>query len=830
MYSSLRSWMAIGHRAYRRMLVELLVMGTVYAGLIYAENSFLQDLVQVLTHPEPDDTSVLTQWVASHAGTAVPFAVLAAVFVVGLVRVALSARRNLVTSYLYIRSRADLEREILRHLLHREDGFYAKHSMGEILNRLEVDLARVVALRNTMVDLWWAVLMILGNITFFAVGDWRLSLVVILICVLGTWATHRASRPVQAADQKYFESHDDVKMDFEDYLKAVPEVQVGRLFDVILDRFAIPQQSRLRAFILWARAYMTVEFSRSASSVIALLVTVLIVMLLDPSTSAEEARRIALIPVLIHALPRIFESVTSLVTLRTEYQMATNSVDRLLEYESRDFTPKEDVEAKEEADDIEFDAVSYQYASADGDLQGGVSEATARFRKNAWSAIVGGAGSGKSTLVNLLLGRLDPQRGEIHGAQAVPATLMPQRVVLLATSIRVNLMLGTGDVSDTSTLSEDDLAIVEEIGLGDVCRLKALEMRPIGEGLSTEKVRALRALARERTAAVGVKLGVFEDGHAAPRRPCIDGLVKGRSNGEAATKLLLEGGGRPGWLKALAQGAFAPAQCERAQVVLRQTRNLLDIPTYQDFANLSPEPVAASVWGLRRACLPFADASRLSDNQRMQLIRVWLTCSPTEWGADQDDADRLFEQLRTEHPGVVESLCSVLRDQWQPFDPDRIHPFLIWRDNLLFASPIITNQRQRRRLDAALLELMQEEPWNRFFVAQGIEFEVGRNGSRLSGGQGQLVALTRALLRRTPLLVLDEPTSALDPASRDRVATFLQRWSRNRVVVTISHDPDLVRHADEIHVMRGGRHVCAGTHDELMDQCSAFQDIFRRKN
>jgi ABC-type multidrug transport system fused ATPase/permease subunit len=811
------------------MLVELLVMGTVYAGLIYAENSFLQDLVQVLTRPEPEDTSVLTRWLAAYAGTAIPFAVLGAVFVVGMIRVALSARRNLVSSYLYIRSRADLEREVLRHLLHREDGFYSKHSMGEILNRLEVDLARVVALRSTMADLWWAVLMILGNITFFALGDWRLSLVVILICVLGTWATHRASRPVQAADQKYFESHDDVKMDFEDYLKAVPEVQVGRLFDVILERFAVPQGSRLHAFIAWARAYMTVEFSRGASSVVALLVTVLIVMLVDPSTSAEEARRIALIPVLIHTLPRIFESVTSLVTLRTEFQMANNSVARLLEYESRDVGSEQAPPTGDEATDIVLEGVSHQYASAEGELQGGVSEATACFRKNAWSAIVGGAGSGKSTLVNLVLGRLDPQRGEVRGARDMAATLMPQRVVLLATSIRVNLMLGMENVSNTSTLSDDDLDVVEEVGLGDVCRLKALEMRPIGQGLSTEEVRELRALARERTSKAGVKLGLYEEGHAAPRRPCIDGMVKGRTNGESATKLLLEGA-RPGWLKALVQGPFARAQWERAQVVLQQTRNLLDIPSYQDFANLTPEPVAASVWELRRACLPFAEVSQLSDGQRMQLLRVWLTCSPTEWGADQDDADRLFEQLRADHPDVVTSLCGVLRDEWQPFDRDRIHPFLIWRDNLLFATPIITNQRQRRRLDGALLELMKEEPWNRFFVSQGIEFDVGRSGSRLSGGQGQLVALTRSVLRRTPLLVLDEPTSALDPASRDRVAAFLGRWSPDRIVITISHDPDLVRHADEIHVMQGGRHVCAGTHEELMEQCSAFQDIFRRKN
>jgi ATP-binding cassette subfamily B protein len=87
------------------------------------------------------------------------------------------------------------------------------------------------------------------------------------------------------------------------------------------------------------------------------------------------------------------------------------------------------------------------------------------------------------------------------------------------------------------------------------------------------------------------------------------------------------------------------------------------------------------------------------------------------------------------------------------------------------------------------------------------------------------VALCRALLRRTPVLILDEPTSSLDPASSLRVARLLQQWKASGgLIVSVSHNPDFVRLADEIYLMEDGRIVAHGTFEEI----EANSVLFRR--
>ncbi|MCC7034856.1 MAG: ABC transporter ATP-binding protein [Acidobacteria bacterium] len=101
-------------------------------------------------------------------------------------------------------------------------------------------------------------------------------------------------------------------------------------------------------------------------------------------------------------------------------------------------------------------------------------------------------------------------------------------------------------------------------------------------------------------------------------------------------------------------------------------------------------------------------------------------------------------------------------------------------------------------------------------LPDGYETTIGERGQRLSGGQRQRLAIARALLRNSPILVLDEATSALDAESERLVQDALATLLMNRTSFVIAHRLSTVRRADAIIVLERGRIVEMGRHDELV--------------
>jgi ATP-binding cassette, subfamily B, bacterial len=100
------------------------------------------------------------------------------------------------------------------------------------------------------------------------------------------------------------------------------------------------------------------------------------------------------------------------------------------------------------------------------------------------------------------------------------------------------------------------------------------------------------------------------------------------------------------------------------------------------------------------------------------------------------------------------------------------------------------------------------------------------NGEELSIGQWQKVALARAFLRNSQLIVLDEPTSAMDPMAEYEVFQRFRELTRDQMAVLISHRLSTVKMADRIYLMANGRIAEAGTHEELVQLNGSYAKLF----
>jgi ATP-binding cassette subfamily B protein len=112
--------------------------------------------------------------------------------------------------------------------------------------------------------------------------------------------------------------------------------------------------------------------------------------------------------------------------------------------------------------------------------------------------------------------------------------------------------------------------------------------------------------------------------------------------------------------------------------------------------------------------------------------------------------------------------------------------------------------------------------------ADGYETEVGERGVTLSGGQRQRLAIARAFLTSPRILILDDSTSAIDSATEDQIQRAMRRISRQRTTFLITHRLSQIRWADRILVLKKGKLVDQGTHEELLVRSEDYRRIFAR--
>ncbi len=142
------------------------------------------------------------------------------------------------------------------------------------------------------------------------------------------------------------------------------------------------------------------------------------------------------------------------------------------------------------------------------------------------------------------------------------------------------------------------------------------------------------------------------------------------------------------------------------------------------------------------------------------------------------------------------------------------------RDNLLFGCP----DAEEKQLEDALVVSQSKE-----FVdtKEGyLDFQVEQGGKNLSGGQRQRLTIARALVPGSDILILDDSASALDYATDAKLRKALQHMEKKPTIFIVSQRTSSIQNADLILVLDDGKIVGKGTHTELLESCSIYQEIY----
>ncbi len=145
------------------------------------------------------------------------------------------------------------------------------------------------------------------------------------------------------------------------------------------------------------------------------------------------------------------------------------------------------------------------------------------------------------------------------------------------------------------------------------------------------------------------------------------------------------------------------------------------------------------------------------------------------------------------------------------------------KENILYANPSASEHELINSCRFAAAEEFIER------LPEKYDTKIGENGVRLSGGQKQRLSIARAILKKSPIILLDEATSSLDAESEEIVKNAIKNLTKNKTTLVIAHRLSTIHNADKIFVVKNGKLINSGNHQNLIKNCEYYKSLYEKQ-
>ena len=158
---------------------------------------------------------------------------------------------------------------------------------------------------------------------------------------------------------------------------------------------------------------------------------------------------------------------------------------------------------------------------------------------------------------------------------------------------------------------------------------------------------------------------------------------------------------------------------------------------------------------------------------------------------------------------------------------------LVSQDTTLFDDTIKNNilYANSNASDDEVNEAVKHSFANEFIDRLPNKFDtiIGENGVRLSGGEKQRLSIARAILKKTPIILLDEATSSLDAETESKIQKAINFLTKGRTTIVIAHRLSTILSSDKIYVIDQGRMIGEGRHEELLNTSDVYKNFYEKQ-